>query len=241
MTAEGFDDAVRARPRQSPQRDAAVAAAGANDEILFIVAPRRDLPEKVFGQPRLIHDLALPGMAHGRVVRPSAPGARLEDTRVTTDAIVAIQDMGAAGLTCSAVEMGAKGDLGVELDHVGRPPVGDHPAAAQVALRLVARPLGLGHLVLPHIERRGVESKDLCQPRDGSDLRLGQPVRTDRREGVLKRCKIRKEFLRPLVARRRGHRPSSRSRAQAPASPRAKARRARGGAAPRCGPRAPAS
>ncbi len=30
--------------------------------------------------------------------------------------VVAIQDMGAAGLTCSAVEMGAKGDLGVELD-----------------------------------------------------------------------------------------------------------------------------
>jgi phosphoribosylformylglycinamidine synthase II len=34
--------------------------------------------------------------------------------------VIAIQDMGAAGLTCSAVEMGAKGDLGVtlELDHV---------------------------------------------------------------------------------------------------------------------------
>ncbi len=31
-------------------------------------------------------------------------------------AVVAIQDMGAAGLTCSAVEMGAKGDLGIELD-----------------------------------------------------------------------------------------------------------------------------
>jgi phosphoribosylformylglycinamidine synthase subunit PurL len=30
--------------------------------------------------------------------------------------VVAIQDMGAAGLTCSAVEMGAKGDLGVEMD-----------------------------------------------------------------------------------------------------------------------------
>ncbi|WP_374545073.1 phosphoribosylformylglycinamidine synthase subunit PurL [Rhodoblastus sp.] len=30
--------------------------------------------------------------------------------------VVAIQDMGAAGLTCSAVEMGAKGNLGVELD-----------------------------------------------------------------------------------------------------------------------------
>src|SRR5271170_7871667 len=34
--------------------------------------------------------------------------------------VIAIQDMGAAGLTCSAVEMGAKGDLGVtlELDRV---------------------------------------------------------------------------------------------------------------------------
>ena len=35
---------------------------------------------------------------------------------MASDAIVAIQDMGAAGLTCSAVEMGAKGDLGIELD-----------------------------------------------------------------------------------------------------------------------------
>lgn len=37
-----------------------------------------------------------------------------------TGAVVAIQDMGAAGLTCSAVEMGAKGNLGVtlELDRV---------------------------------------------------------------------------------------------------------------------------
>src|SRR5215467_5738330 len=32
------------------------------------------------------------------------------------DCVIAIQDMGAAGLTCSAVEMGAKGDLGVKLD-----------------------------------------------------------------------------------------------------------------------------
>jgi phosphoribosylformylglycinamidine synthase len=32
------------------------------------------------------------------------------------DCVIAIQDMGAAGLTCSAIEMGAKGDLGVTLD-----------------------------------------------------------------------------------------------------------------------------
>ncbi len=35
---------------------------------------------------------------------------------MASGSVIAIQDMGAAGLTCSAVEMGAKGDLGVELD-----------------------------------------------------------------------------------------------------------------------------
>ena len=35
---------------------------------------------------------------------------------MATGAVIAIQDMGAAGLTCSAVEMGAKGGLGIELD-----------------------------------------------------------------------------------------------------------------------------
>ncbi|MDR3475766.1 MAG: phosphoribosylformylglycinamidine synthase subunit PurL [Devosia sp.] len=35
---------------------------------------------------------------------------------MATGAVIAIQDMGAAGLTSSAVEMGAKGDLGIALD-----------------------------------------------------------------------------------------------------------------------------
>src|SRR5213596_3645057 len=35
---------------------------------------------------------------------------------MANDCVIAIQDMGAAGLTCSAVEMGAKGDLGVDLN-----------------------------------------------------------------------------------------------------------------------------
>ena len=35
---------------------------------------------------------------------------------MASGAVIAIQDMGAAGLTSSSVEMGAKGDLGVELD-----------------------------------------------------------------------------------------------------------------------------
>jgi phosphoribosylformylglycinamidine synthase len=35
---------------------------------------------------------------------------------MASDAIVAIQDMGAAGLTSSSVEMASKGGVGIELD-----------------------------------------------------------------------------------------------------------------------------
>ena len=51
----------------------ALAAPGA----LVPDAPRRDLPDKVFGRARFIHDLALPGLLHGRVVRPPSPAATL--------------------------------------------------------------------------------------------------------------------------------------------------------------------
>jgi CO/xanthine dehydrogenase Mo-binding subunit len=40
-------------------------------------APRLDIPDKVFGKPRFIHDLSLPGLLHGRVLRPPSPTAKL--------------------------------------------------------------------------------------------------------------------------------------------------------------------
>jgi CO/xanthine dehydrogenase Mo-binding subunit len=40
--------------------------------------PRLDLPDKVAGAGVYVHDLELPGMLHGRVVRPPAYGATLE-------------------------------------------------------------------------------------------------------------------------------------------------------------------
>jgi CO/xanthine dehydrogenase Mo-binding subunit/aerobic-type carbon monoxide dehydrogenase small subunit (CoxS/CutS family) len=40
-------------------------------------APRLDIPDKVAGRPRFLHDLVLPGMAYGRVVRPPARAADL--------------------------------------------------------------------------------------------------------------------------------------------------------------------
>jgi len=39
--------------------------------------PRRDIPAKVTGGPAYVHDMRLPGMVFGRVVRPPSPRARL--------------------------------------------------------------------------------------------------------------------------------------------------------------------
>ncbi len=40
-------------------------------------APRLDIPDKVTGHPRFLHDLVMPGMAYGRVVRPPARASAL--------------------------------------------------------------------------------------------------------------------------------------------------------------------
>lgn len=41
-------------------------------------APRIDLPDKATGRPRFLHDLVLPGMVFGRVIRPPGPAATLD-------------------------------------------------------------------------------------------------------------------------------------------------------------------
>ena len=48
---------------------------------------------------------------------------------MATGAVISIQDMGAAGLTCSAVEMGDKGNLGVRLD-LEKVPTREHAMTA---------------------------------------------------------------------------------------------------------------
>ena len=45
--------------------------------ILGRPGPAPDLRRKVTGQPSFVHDLSLPGMVYGRVVRPPSPRARL--------------------------------------------------------------------------------------------------------------------------------------------------------------------
>jgi CO/xanthine dehydrogenase Mo-binding subunit len=49
------------------------------DQHVYVGASiqRRDIPGKVTGVPSYVHDIELPGMLHGRVVRPATRGARL--------------------------------------------------------------------------------------------------------------------------------------------------------------------
>jgi nicotinate dehydrogenase subunit B len=55
---------------------------------------RVDIPDKVFAHPRFIHDSALPGMLHGRVLRPELSAAKLvaliEDRARAVAGLVAI-------------------------------------------------------------------------------------------------------------------------------------------------------
>jgi CO/xanthine dehydrogenase Mo-binding subunit len=68
--ADSISLAVSATATAKPKAVSARKVAGT-------AAARRDIPAKVFGPSGFIHDLRLPGMLHGRVLRPQAPGARL--------------------------------------------------------------------------------------------------------------------------------------------------------------------
>lgn len=57
---------------------AAPTKAAADRRIVGTRVPRIDLPDKLAGRPRFAHDLALPGMVYGRVVRPPSRAAALQ-------------------------------------------------------------------------------------------------------------------------------------------------------------------
>lgn len=57
--------------------------APAAHRIVGTRVPRIDLPAKVFGQPAFVEDLRLPGMLHGRILRPRHQGAVLQSVDTT--------------------------------------------------------------------------------------------------------------------------------------------------------------
>lgn len=68
---------------------------------------RVDIPDKVFARPRFIHDLALPGLMHGHVLRPDISGARLialnEEAACAVPGLVAVvRDGGFAGVVADS-------------------------------------------------------------------------------------------------------------------------------------------
>jgi CO/xanthine dehydrogenase Mo-binding subunit len=78
---------------------------------------RLDIPDKVFAQPRFIHDQALPGMLHGRVLRPELSGAKLADlkqdgARAVAGLVAIVRDGNFSGVV-SETEAGAEAALNV--------------------------------------------------------------------------------------------------------------------------------
>ena len=67
-------------------------------------APRLDIPDKVAGRPRFLHDLVLPGMLYGRVIRPPAPAATLSGLGdpPLPDGVVTVRDGSFLGVVAPA-------------------------------------------------------------------------------------------------------------------------------------------
>jgi CO/xanthine dehydrogenase Mo-binding subunit len=68
-------------------------------------AQRLDIPDKVFGQPRFIHDTAIPGLLHGRVLRGENARAKLvglkeEAARAVPGFVAIMRDGSFAGVVC---------------------------------------------------------------------------------------------------------------------------------------------
>jgi CO/xanthine dehydrogenase Mo-binding subunit len=97
-----------ATPGIAPKRSTQRSVAGHSVE-------RLDIPDKVFANPRFIHDCALPGMLHGRVLRSGMAAARLtelkEDAAHGVAGLVAIVRDGNFAGVVNATEEGAEAAL----------------------------------------------------------------------------------------------------------------------------------
>ena len=91
--------------REATGTPAAVATGGAG-------AARIDLADKIFGRPRFIHDLTLPALLHGRMVRLPSPEARL--LAVDTAPVEALPDVTAVVRDGSLLGVLARSEGAVE-------------------------------------------------------------------------------------------------------------------------------
>jgi CO/xanthine dehydrogenase Mo-binding subunit len=102
----------------SLERDAtpgAVAKSSTQRVLAGNSVQRVDIPDKVFAHPRFIHDFALPGMLHGRVLRSEMSAAKVVDmpedaTRGVAGLVAIVRDGHFAGVV-SETEDGAEAAL----------------------------------------------------------------------------------------------------------------------------------
>jgi nicotinate dehydrogenase subunit B len=73
-----FSELAAARPLDRELRLDARPKPPGERGLIGRSTPRRDLVPKVTGQPAFVQDIDVPGMLHGRILRPPSYGARLE-------------------------------------------------------------------------------------------------------------------------------------------------------------------
>jgi CO/xanthine dehydrogenase Mo-binding subunit len=132
-----------AEATEAPPAGAGVKPSGPA-RVVGTSAPRIDLPAKIAGKPSYLHDMTLPGMLFGRVVRPSRPFTKLkslEDTNVK-DAIL-VRDGSFVGVLAereeAAIAASARLRAGAMWEHAPVPE--DHHAwlRANVSERVVLK------------------------------------------------------------------------------------------------------
>ncbi|HEX5572300.1 MAG TPA: molybdopterin cofactor-binding domain-containing protein [Ktedonobacterales bacterium] len=72
-----YADLLGGKPFGLPVTGSAPPKAQADNRLIGSASARLDLADKFFGGAAFIHDLRVPEMLHGRVVRPPSPGATL--------------------------------------------------------------------------------------------------------------------------------------------------------------------
>lgn len=107
--AELADDALldREATASAPPKDVS------RQRLVGTSLARLDLPDKVFGRPRYVHDLELPHMLHARVLRPPSPAARLRSldetgARALPGVLAVVRDGSFAGVLAESEEIALK-------------------------------------------------------------------------------------------------------------------------------------
>ncbi len=110
----------------------------ADHQVVGQSATRVELPAKVAGLPSFVHDLALPGMVHGRIVRPSNYTARLVSIDKATamqmpGVIAVVRDGSFLGVIAEREEQAIAASIALQAAATW-----DHTAAASVDLPTTA-------------------------------------------------------------------------------------------------------